>query len=65
MRAATATVSDHHQRPTASEPRVALRPDQEEKLLTLDLSDLVLPKVNDLQVDGLQSSWFSRLLGKR
>jgi hypothetical protein len=37
---------------------------QEEALLKLDLSDLVLPKVNDLHVDGLKSSWLSRLVGR-
>ena len=37
---------------------------REEVLLNLDLSDLVLPKVNDLNVDGLKSSWLARLFGK-
>lgn len=46
------------------EPRIRLESGKEEVLLKLDLSDLVLPKVNDLHVDGLQASWFSRLFGK-
>lgn len=63
---ATANVSAQLEHPTpSSAARPPLRPDQEERLLTLDLSDLVLPKINDLQVDGLKSSWLSRLLGKR
>ncbi len=37
---------------------------REETLLRVDLSDLVLPKVNNLHVDGLQRSWLSRLFGK-
>ncbi len=37
---------------------------EEEALLKLDLSDLTVPVINDLQVDGLRSSWLSRLLGR-
>jgi len=37
---------------------------EEETLLKLDLSDLTVPVINDLQVDGLRSSWLSRLLGR-
>lgn len=37
---------------------------EEEALLKLDLSDLTVPVINDWQVDGLRSSWFSRLLGR-
>ena len=44
--------------------RMRLESGKEEVLLRLDLSDLVLPKVNDLQVDGLRSNWFARLFGK-
>jgi hypothetical protein len=44
---------------------VRLESGREEQLLKIDLSDLVLPKVNDLHVDGLKSNWFARLFGKR
>ncbi len=37
---------------------------EEEALLKLDLSDLTVPVISDLQVDGLRSSWLSRLLGR-
>lgn len=46
------------------ESRIQLA-DRDVTLLNIDLSDLVLPKVNDLNVDGLKRSWFSRLLGRR
>ncbi|MGE0115519.1 MAG: hypothetical protein AB7T07_11650 [Steroidobacteraceae bacterium] len=46
------------------QPRVRLESGREEVLLKLDLSDLVLPKVHDLHVDGLKRSWWSRLFGK-
>lgn len=67
MRPATAT-SMHHTsaatvRRTDTGPRIAFS-DQEEQLLNLDLSDLSIPKVNDLHVDGLKRSWFSRLFGR-
>ena len=45
--------------------RIRLESGKEEALLKVDLSDLVLPKVNDLHVDGLKPSWFARLFGKR
>lgn len=45
-------------------PRIRLESGKEEVLLKLDLSDLVLPKVDNLHVDGLKSSWFSRLFGR-
>jgi len=67
MRPATATSMPHAsntsiRRPDAN-PRISFS-DQEEQLLNLDLSDLSIPKVNDLHVDGLKSSWFSRLFGR-
>ncbi len=63
MRAATAA-SAPLERPVAhAEPRMRLS-DHDEALLKIDLSDLVLPKVNDLNVDGLKTSWFSRLFGR-
>lgn len=39
--------------------------DDQDAWLKLDLSDLPLPKVDDLRVDGLKPSWFARLLGRR
>ncbi|MGC3981661.1 MAG: hypothetical protein QM808_10395 [Steroidobacteraceae bacterium] len=66
MRSATANVAAAPlERSVAAEPRMRADHRREESLLKLDLSDLVLPKVNDLHVDGLKSSWLSRLLGKR
>ncbi len=47
-----------------SEPRIGLESGKKEVPLNIDLSDLVLPKINDLHVDGLKASWFSRLFGK-
>lgn len=32
--------------------------------LKLDLSDLAVPKLDDLQVDGLKPSWFSRIFSR-
>lgn len=67
MRPATATSMPHTSaasvRRTDTGPRIAFN-DQEEQLLNLNLSDLSLPKVNDLHVDGLKRSWFSRLFGR-
>jgi hypothetical protein len=48
----------------AKQSSLLLTGKQEEALLKLDLGDLVLPQVNDLQVDGLKSSWLSRLMGR-
>jgi hypothetical protein len=48
----------------AGQPRIQLS-DREETLLRIDLSDMVLPKVNDLNVDGLNHSWWSRLFSRR
>lgn len=48
---------------TSAEPRLQLS-ERDETLLKVDLSDLVLPQINDLNVDGLKRSWFSRLFGK-
>lgn len=65
MRAATAaTLSSPPERSAApSEMRFGLS-DRDETLLKVDLSGLVLPQVNDLNVDGLKPSWFSRIFGK-
>ena len=68
MRSASATSMPHTAtaavRRVDSGPRVAFS-DQEEQLLNLNLSDLSIPKVNDLKVDGFKPSWFSRLFGGR
>ena len=61
--AAVAPTRTERSRPAAA-PNIRLESTREEKLLRLDLSDLVLPKVNDLHVDGLKASWFSRLFGR-
>jgi len=68
MRSAAATsmpqsVSSVRRAPDSS-PRIAFS-DQEERLLSLDLSDLAIPKMNDLTVDGMKKSWLSRLFGGR
>ena len=50
---------------TNQNPRMGFG-DQEEKLLNLNLSDLAIPKMNDLHVDGLNKrSLLSRLFGGR
>ena len=68
MRPATATSMPHSSAATVRRvdtgPRIAFN-DQEEQLLNLDLSDLSLPKVNDLHVDGMKRSWLARLFGGR
>jgi hypothetical protein len=70
MRSATAAApsantAQMEQATAAVNGRVRLQSAKEEMLLKVDLSDLVLPKVNDLQVDGLKANWFARLFGKR
>jgi len=69
MRPATATSMPHNtasavRRSTETAPRIAFS-DQEEQLLNLNLSDLSIPKMNDLRVDGFKRSWFARLFGGR
>lgn len=67
MRSATATSMPHAStsamRRQESVPHIAFS-DQEERLLQLDLSDLSIPKMNDLHVEGLKRSWFARLFGR-
>jgi hypothetical protein len=64
MRSATAAVSAPLERSMAqAEPRVQFS-ERDEALLRIDLSDLVLPQVNNLHVDGLKSSWLSRLFSR-
>lgn len=56
--------------PTAPRPRrtddfsLPLTGREEEALLKVNLSDLDLPKVNNLKVDGLDKPWWAALLGK-
>lgn len=65
MRSATAASSSASlDRTMTTEPRLQLASGRDEALLKVDLSDLVLPKVHDLHVDGLKQSWLSRLFGK-
>lgn len=64
MRSATiATAAPLERAMAQAEPRMRLS-DRDETLLKIDLSDLVLPKINDLHVDGLRRSWLSRLFGR-
>lgn len=64
MRSATiATAAPLERAMAQAEPRMRLS-DRDETLLKIDLSDLVLPKINDLHVDGLKRSWLSRLFGR-
>jgi hypothetical protein len=70
MRSATATAVSNNAAQmdralAAVKSGVRLESGREEKLLKVDLSDLVLPKVNDLHVDGLKQNWFARLFAKR
>ncbi len=68
MRPATATSMPHTAASTVRRADTGLRvafSDHEEQLLNLNLSDLSIPKVNDLRVDGFKRSWFSRLFGGR
>jgi len=68
MRSATATSMPHTATSTVRRvdngPRISFS-DDEEQLLNLNLSDLSIPKMNDLHVEGFKKSWFSRLFGGR
>jgi hypothetical protein len=70
MRSATATATpataaQMERTMAAVKGGVRLESGREEHLLKVDLSDLVLPKVNNLHVDGLKPNWLARLFGKR
>jgi hypothetical protein len=52
-------------RATNEQPRTLLMGTEEAAVLKLDLSDVTLPKVGGLQVDGFKPSFFERLFGKR
>ena len=47
------------------QPRKLLMGTEEAAVLKLDLSDITLPQVGGLQVDGFKPSFFARLFGKR
>ena len=47
------------------EPRALAMGTEEAAVLKVDLSDLSLPQVGGLQVDGFKPSFFERLFGKR
>lgn len=52
--------------PRAQQPVRTLRMGTEEAaVLKLDLSDIPLPKMTELNVDGFQPSFWQRLFGKR
>ena len=67
MRSATATsLSSTVNQTVRRAPEPAQRftfGDREEQLLNLNLSDLAIPDVNDLHVDGFKRSWLARLFG--
>ena len=52
-------------RTQTEQPRTLLLGREEAAVLKLDLSDLTLPKVGDLNVDGFKPTFFERLFGKR
>ena len=61
---ATAPAMSRATRPRPADAGFAIARHEEDELIKLDLSDLALPKINDLQVDGLKASFWSRLFGK-
>jgi hypothetical protein len=61
---ATATRSTSA-RPQGEQPRTLVMGTEEAAVLKVDLSDLSLPQVGGLQVDGFKPSFFERLFGKR
>lgn len=48
----------------AAAPAVRFATQDNEIELKVDLSDLTLPDINNLHVDGLKKSWWSSLFGK-
>ena len=52
-------------RQQAEQPRHLTMGTEEAAVLKIDLSDLTLPQVGGLQVDGFKPSFFERLFGKR
>lgn len=53
------------QRKQADTSRTLSMGTEEAAVLKLDLTDLALPKVGGLNVDGFKPSFFERLFGKR
>jgi hypothetical protein len=53
------------QRNHTEQPRNLVMGTEEAAVLKIDLSDLSLPQVGGLQVDGFKPSFFERLFGKR
>jgi hypothetical protein len=51
-------------RPHAEQSRSLLLGTEEAAVLKIDLSDVQLPKVGGLQVDGFKPSFFDRLFGR-
>ncbi len=64
--AAARQLNGQHGESTRNEPgRKLLMGTEEAAVLKLDLSDITLPKMGGLQVDGFKPSFFARLFGKR
>jgi hypothetical protein len=63
--AATTRQPNYSQRKPADEGPALSMGKEEAAVLKLDLSDLALPKVGGLNVDGFKPSFFERLFGKR
>lgn len=62
--ASTAAAAARPRYSTAEQTPVLSPGREEARLLKLDLSDLNLPQVNNLHVDGLKASFWSRLFGR-
>ena len=65
MRTAAASLPAASSAPrAAAAPAMRFATQENDIELKVDLSDLTLPDVNNLHVDGLKTSWWSRLFGK-
>ncbi len=65
MRTAAAPMPAAPSAPRAvASPAVRFAAGDNEVQLRVDLSDLTLPDINNLHVDGLKKSWWSSLFGK-
>lgn len=53
------------QRASSEQSRTLIMGSEEAAVLKIDLSDVNLPQVGGLQVDGFKPSFFERLFGKR
>lgn len=65
MQRNTATAQRPAVRPHAEQSRTLLMGTEEAAVLKVDLSDVQLPQVGGLQVDGFKPSFFDRLFGRR